>query len=425
MTDDQLYPEQAVLGAALNGPMGYQGLLTLDAGDYVTSRHRRIALALKAIINRGQEPDPIILLAELQARGQETGPDSVQSNYLWTLQGAVPVPANGWFYAVQVREATRVRASAGLAAQLTAASAKQEAGANLDELLSAHSARIAAIPAALDQDADEIPTITDLFKKEFVHRELVPGLVSRRDRIVITGAEGLSKSTTCTQWAICLAAGLHPWTGESIGQGLRVLLVDTENDEEQTQHRYRWVGERINFVGGEAGWANRIYHQIRPEGLDLVGKDRVWLSRLIGRASPDIVIMGPAYKLIGAAKTNDDASILAFFAVIDQIRVEHDTAFMIEAHTGHAKDGEERALRPFGSSVWMRWPEVGIGLRRNAELDTGEKIAKILDVIPWRGMRRGDTNWPDKLRRGNDSELPWVPFREDYWSEAARAKGSN
>ena len=89
-------------------------------------------------------------------------------------------------------------------------------------------------------------------------------------RVVITGAEGLSKSTTCTQFAITLAAGMHPWTGKRFGPGLRVLLVDTENDEEQTQVRYGWVGDRVNRLGGEPGWAKRIHHQIRPEGLDLV-----------------------------------------------------------------------------------------------------------------------------------------------------------
>jgi hypothetical protein len=73
----------------------------------------------------------------------------------------------------------------------------------------------------------------------------------------------------------------------------------------------------------------------------------------------------------------------------------------------------------------MRWPEVGIGLRRNKELDTAEKIAKIIDVVPWRGFRNGDdTDWPDMLRRGKDHELPWVPFREDYWSTAAAARKS-
>lgn len=295
----------------------------------------------------------------------------------------------------------------------------------MDDLLAMHAQAIAAVPEPLDQEATEIPTITELFGKEFSNRPLVPDLVFRADRIVITGAEGLSKSTACTQWAATLAAGLHPWTGESFGPGMRVLLVDTENNEQQTQHRYRWVGQRIEAVGGAVGWSDRIHHQIRPEGLDLVGRDRAWFSKLVGKVSPDLIVLGPAYKLMGAAKTNDDAAVLAFFAVLDEIRIKHDTALMIEAHSGHAKEGDERSLRPFGSSVWMRWPEVGIGLRRNAELDTGEKVAKVVDVVPWRGFRRGDTNWPDRLLRGRDHQLPWVPFHEDYWRPATSKSTTN
>ena len=417
-----LTPEQAVIGAAMNGPTGYAGVMALDAEDFVAERHQRIALALKAIINRGHEPDPVTVDAELKARGREVGRDAVEASYLWQLHAAVPVTANGWYYALEVREATRVRLVGRLATQLAESAAKQEAGANMDYLLSLHADLLASVPEPLDEDAGSVPTISELFDKQFVHRMLVPNLLSRRDRIVITGAEGLSKSVTCTSWAICLAAGLHPWTGESFGEGLRVLLIDTENDEEQTQHRYRWVGDRVDILGGEPGWGNRIFHAIRPEGLDIVGKDRAWFTRLVGRVSPDMVVMGPAYKLMGAAKTNDDAAILAFFSVIDQVRVEHDTAFMIEAHTGHTKDGgEERALRPFGSSVWMRWPEVGIGLRRNAELDNGQNIASVVDVIPWRGFRRGDTKWPTLLKRGQDCELPWVPFEDNYWQKGTKS----
>jgi hypothetical protein len=65
----------------------------------------------------------------------------------------------------------------------------------------------------------------------------------------------------------------------------------------------------------------RIIHEIHPEGYDIVGKDRGWFSRLVGRASPDVVIIGPAYTTMGAARTNDDSAILAYFAAIDELRV--------------------------------------------------------------------------------------------------------
>lgn len=412
---DDVMPELAVLGAALIGKGGHDGVLALQPNDFQSPKNEIIHSAMKAMILRGDTPDPITLSAELEGRGQLYGPNSAGGSlYLHELVGVVPVADNGWYYARIVREATRVRLAKDAATRLANSMTNQTASEFIGECLARHSADLEAIPDALDEDQSEIPTINDLFEKQFEHRWLIKDLLHRRERVVLTAFEGTGKSVTLSTWACALAAGLHPYTGEGIGDGLRVLLVDTENDEEETQHRFRWIGDRINQLGGEPGWAKRIFQQIRPEGLDLAGKDREWFQRVVSNTAPDLIVMGPAYKLMGAAKTSDDASILAWFAAMDVVRVKHDVAMIIEAHSGHAKDEDgARSVRPFGSSVWLRWPQVGIGLRRNKEFDPGREHPEVVDVVHWRGSR-GVRDWPDILKRGRDGEMPWTPFRDDY-----------
>jgi len=69
---------------------------------------------------------------------------------------------------------------------------------------------------------------------------------------------------------------------------------------------------------------------------------------------------------------------------------------VMETHAPHGGNFG-RDLRPFGSSVWLRWPEFGIGLRK-------EDDDRYL-VEHWRGPRDKRT-WPTALQRRR--EWPWT-----------------
>lgn len=401
--------EQATIGAALHN--GTEGLMALVSDDFTDRRHRESAIVIHGMVRRGLRPDALTVAAELDVRGKSF-PNSVL--YLMDLSAAVELASNSWWYASKVREIRRAKLIDSIGQKLS-----QGANHDPEQILREHADLLATIPPALDESGDsELPTIAELFEQTFSKRWVVPGMLACRERVVLTAAEGLGKSVLSTQWAICLAAGLHPFTGARLDEPKRVLLLDAENSPEQTQNRYQWAGDRVTELGGVSGWAKRINHQIRPEGFDITGRDRQWFSNTVAKASPDLIVMGPAYKMMGAAKTSDDAAILAFFAVLDEIRVKHDTALLIEAHSGHAKDDDKRSVRPFGSSVWMRWPEIGVGLRRSDDLDAHEPIASVVDVVHWRGNRE-QRDWPTLLKRGGDRELPWSPMQDDgYWQKA-------
>ncbi|ORL77808.1 hypothetical protein A5N75_08230 [Prescottella equi] len=243
---------------------------------------------------------------------------------------------------------------------------------------------------------------------------LVPGLLERMDRTVITGAEGGGKSVLCSQMAACLAGGIHPFGGTVMGDGthgVRVLVLDCENSPAQSRRRYRWVIERVNQVREQHGyppvdWNEQMRIDMRPAGIDLLsGKDVSWLEHSVAACAPDLLVLGPLYKL-HHRDPSDEPSAREVAYVIDSLRERYGFALLTEAHAGKAKnDAGQRLMAPIGSSLWLRWPEFGFGLRR-AKDDPGKPRAELVDVVAWRGARE-ERAWPEKLQMGHT--LPWIP----------------
>jgi replicative DNA helicase len=89
--------------------------------------------------------------------------------------------------------------------------------------------------------------------------------------------------------------------------------------------------------------------------------------------------------------------------VLDDWRDRFDITFLIE---DHAPKGME--LVPFGSSLWLRWPEVGLALH--------SKPGDELEVGRWRGDRM-PVDWPERLFRS--APWPW----EGTWQNDTRYAG--
>lgn len=397
--------ERAVVGAAL---LRDTTILELDDEDFTDRDCQLVARTIRDMIRRAEPVDQITVAGKLFGR--------ISAVTISDLEQACPVAGSGHWYGSAVRRATRARLAHAAAQRLAALSEGAAEGDHLAEAITAHTNALSDLPPELGSPGVATATIADLLQREYTTDWLVPDLVERGERIVLTAAEGTGKSVISTQWAVAFAAGCHPWTGQRIGDGRQVLLIDAENSEAQTQRRYRWIGER--FTNPDPGWAKRIHVQVRPEGLDLPGRDRGWLAKVCNQVTPDLICFGPAYKLM-RGDPQKDSDVLSLLATFDQVRVQHGAALLIETHTGHAKDGDgRRAIRPYGSSVWLRWPEIGVGLRRSED-DAGTMRATELEVAHWRGTRE-DRDWPDLIRKGRDHELPWTPVREDYWGQARR-----
>lgn len=241
---------------------------------------------------------------------------------------------------------------------------------------------------------------------------LIPGLLERGDRLILTGFEGLGKSMLVRQLAFSAASGIHPFrTGYATDyQPVKVLFIDCENSEKQGRRKFGPVGDVIKNLGRPAPHGNlRVLHQ--PTGIDLTSEeDEAWLYERITAHQPDLLVVGPFYKLHDA-NANDEQIARHVVGVLDRARAISNAALITEAHAGHGEAGKTRAVRPTGSSLLLRWPEFGFGLAPNANSvpDEHDRCRQV-DVISWRGAR-DEREWPRHLEYGGKDDLPWKPWR--------------
>lgn len=264
------------------------------------------------------------------------------------------------------------------------------AGKTIDEFV---------VVSEVEEVVDLAPDLDEFLDVEDVYRWLVPGLLEYGDRLMISGWEGRGKSQELQQWAVCVAAGLDPFDFHAIIPR-RVLYVDLENSPRHVRRKLRPLRDlAAHMKRSVAPGMMRLL--MRPAGIDLTEyEDATWLYERVIAHKPELLIMGPLYRL-HAKNPNDELAARKTVQAIDDARTAIDCAVILEAHAGHGEWGNERGIRPVGSSLWLRWPEFGYGLVPNANGEPDEFV----DFRKWRGPR-DEREWPDELRRGGS--WPWT-----------------
>jgi 5S rRNA maturation endonuclease (ribonuclease M5) len=287
------------------------------------------------------------------------------------------------------------------------------AGLTLDDLITTWTAQGLAKPLAAVElwaflDASDAPP-------EWV----LPELLERNDRLLLTGFEGLGKSMLVRQLALCAAAGLHPFDPgkHSNFEPKRVLFIDCENSETQGRRKMRPIATVMkNYNRAPAN--NMMFVVHRPNGIDLDTDDADWLIEQVTGYKPDLLVIGPFYKL-HSGDINKEENARRVAAVLDHARSISGAALLTEAHAGHGEAGKSRSVRPIGSSLLLRWPEFGYGLAQNALAQPDDRgRCREIDVIAWRGPR-DDRDWPKNLQYGPVGHLPWVAWSPPEKREAA------
>ena len=114
----------------------------------------------------------------------------------------------------------------------------------------------------------------------------------------------------------------------------RVLVIDCENGPAHTRRKLRPLLIQASAEGYPVKDTN-MWLEIRPEGLDLArDKDVSWLLRRVAAIGPDVVLLGPLYRLAPRA-LNDDSDAAPVIATLNMIR-ERGACVLLEAHAGHA-----------------------------------------------------------------------------------------
>lgn len=377
--------EQAALGGATIWATNVEGLVThLTAADFYTPAHQRWFMALADLYARGEptttvavgnemvklgEPDPAFMVSVLQ--------DVAERN---------------------IGPAMRVVAELALRRRLLSEANALQAAANdvtLDPGDVLDTARAALLDLEHPMDSREPD---DEAVESFLERGLaaptpwvIEGLLRQGWRTVIVAREGQGKTWLLRQIAVCAAYGIHPLRFERSIEPVRTLLVDLENPEDHLHFSLQRLVEQAKRTSEWDRPVQRLWR--RPGGINIRRRaDRLEMEALLAKRRPQLLVMGPLYKLY-RANSRDSWDLVAseIQEILDDWRARFSVTMLIE---DHAPKGQE--LVPFGSSLWLRWPEIGIGLVPHKEM---------LNVTRWRGDRM-PTDWPMQLERG--SIWPWV-----------------
>jgi replicative DNA helicase len=257
-------------------------------------------------------------------------------------------------------------------------------------------------------------TVTELISVEDEPYDwIIPGLLERGDRFMLTGEEGLGKSVLLRQLAMCVAAGIHPFIPrETLDNVGTALIIDAENSTRQNRRAFRRLDDQMRGKGQR----NASDHvRIEMTGRIDITKDLVLsqVHRWIDEVEPDVLVIGPMYRLVpGAVQTDDEAAPL--LAALDTIK-DRGIAMLIEAHAGHAR--ATGPMRPRGSSAFLGWPEFGYGLRASTDTEGLYLLER------WRGDR-DERSWPHSLEHHHD--LPWTASETQKleWADKERRMGA-
>lgn len=223
---------------------------------------------------------------------------------------------------------------------------------------------------------------------------IIDDLATRGMRIVIVGPEGRGKSWLLRQIGAYAAAGRHPFHPDRPIRPIRWLHADAENDEGTQADFWDRVAPHLPDPEDRAA-----YWPDNAAGLVLnQPSDRRALELQIARHQPDLVTLGPIYQLWRkAAGESDEDAAAGVMHVVDDLRGRYRCAFVLEHHAPFDRE----PMRPYGTSVWLRWPETGIGLTPDPDEE------HTLTVSRWRGDRI-EVDWPGRFRRGKGSAAPWL-----------------
>lgn len=360
--------------------------------DFGTPVLGEVFEALVAMAAR-REPVDVVSVSEVAPRWGIRGFDP-SDVHRWVSEVS-NVSGVGW-YARRVREAAIRREVRGEAIRLARAASSSEPVAALSSAID----NLRDLLADRRTDPVRARALRDVLAGEDFYDWVVEGILERGDRLVVTGAEGGGKSTLLRQIAILSAAGIHPFSFAPI-RPARVLVVDAENSERMWRRQSRRVAERAErFGSGDSGGLALACVRRMNVTTD---RDLAVVHRLVDEARPDLVLIGPLYRLVPRAITNDDDAA-PVLAALDTIR-DRGVALVLEAHAGHATGiGGERDYRPRGSAALLGWPEFGFGMRPRAA--TLANMRDEVDLVRWRGDR-DERAWPRRLARGGD--WPWIP----------------
>lgn len=385
--------ENSVIGAML---------LSLDAiervqrivkpTDFYRPANGAIYAAILRLWGEGKKVDPITVADALKSDGNlERCGGSAE---LLSRVAGVPTTTSAPRYAEIIVNKSMYRSALGIANEITEAAYSQsmEPQRIIEEAIRA----LGAANINLGDVPDAVWTLDDYLNQppEDSPEWIVEDIIRQGWRIMVVAAEGAGKTTLFRQVAICAAQGIHPFLHSPIPPK-RTLIVDCENPQDSIVDVCTPIRDQALRTAGQDYDSGRAWLWWKPQGIDLRSRsDRIRLESVIQHVKPDLVAIGPVYKIYQVnAHENDELAAREVMATLDDLRTRYSFGLMMEHHAPKGT-GNKREMMPFGTSLWLRWPELGISME---PLDPSREDASHLKIGRWRGDRLKN-EWPKEIR---------------------------
>lgn len=383
--------ERALLGACLISERAYtdaSNLLTAD--DFHQPVHADLWNGMGGAWKGGERLDVVTV-------GRHC--PHVPAELLAGLLADTPSVSNAMRYASQVVDLAARRRLIHAASEMIQAAQQTDA----EEALGRARDALAGISLAAGKPTPDPDVDSFIGSVDTTHDWLVPGWLERGDRLLVTASEGAGKSTFLAQIATQVSAGIHPWSFGRM-KPRNVTYIDLENGDRLVSRRLQ---DQRHYVPEDYD-PQRFRVQVKPEGLNLLKRaDRRWLMQRCLANQAELLVIGPAYRMMSGSASKNDAGgedqTREVTAALDEVRTQCGLVLLIETHAPHGNSVTGRDLRPFGSTVWLRWPEFGIGLRQESPQDHNT-----FAIDMWRNPR-DQRDWPTHLVKRR-SVWPWTPI---------------
>lgn len=391
--------EAATLGYLLGSWPVVDKLLVLDQlsdDAFWKPEHRVVYGAVAEMLATGKLVDPITVGVALAGR--------VERTRLLELQAGAGI--HGRSYGEDLSKLAALRRGITLGDKLRAAAYDSDLEAVLALVDDAETGLRPALAHIESHDARSLVALADLDAETPQKPWVLPGLLRVNEKLVVTGGEGVGKMTLARQFAVTVAAGIHPLLCIPAGdEPLSTLVIDLQEDDVDSALAFAPMIRRA----GDALDPTMLHAVHWPAGINLLARrDFARVEALIAEHRPKLVVIGPLVRLFRASADRSRYSedlVDELTDNLDQLMVRYGFALVIEGHAGNDRSTEE-AWRPRGSSVWRSWPSIGLGLEG---ISAKPREAK---VHQWRWSRYADRAWPDRLIGG--AGWPWTLDSIDY-----------
>ncbi len=244
-----------------------------------------------------------------------------------------------------------------------------------------------------------------LMREEIPDEEwLIPGLLTRSDKLIIFAAPGVGKSILVQQLAVALATE-SSFLGLDVQPGAqRILFIAGEGDLRELQSR----GQRIpGATPDERIW----YWPVPLFAMNTIrGFNR--MMEFAAELRPTLTILDPIYPLMMGSMSEDEP-VGDFVRNMNRLQHFAGCAIILTHHTHRpVKDQEDDENNFFGSMLWEAWAKQTWSMRRDGPTEHYVSLRVVKD-----------RNAINELKRSKESGAKLMLVEPDPLLFVTRTKG--